>query len=209
MVDVKGEYTDKWMKPTNVGKQILGDVDAIVQGFLHSQPIRFQDEEECPLPDVLILDGMTELATTITEWVLGVNKKMEADDFTNHFALWQKRLTIVRGMLHQLVPLPCTVVLIGWEVGETIDTKRTGKIIPDIGGKLDNMLPGKCDAALRCYSTTTGRGQEFWVQTQSDGIRDWVGIRGQYNHPSKVDVTITGKPGEQSPWERVFPPLRR
>ncbi len=215
MVDPKGEYTDKWQKPTNVGKSILADIDAVVQGFLHSLSssappmITFPDGESCPLPDVLILDGMTELATTITEGVLGMNKKMEADDFSNNFALWQKRLTIMRGILHQLIPLPCSVILIGWEIAETETINRqqqkTGKVVPDIGGKLDNMLPGKCDAALRCYSTSAGKEQEFWVQTQSDGIRDWVGIRGQYNLSPKVNVTITGKPGEKSPWERVFP----
>lgn len=199
--------TDRWKRPTNVGEAIINDAEAIRDGFLKGGPIRLNGDE-IELPDVLILDGMTEMPLIMTDWVLGVNNKFEADDFigdsgkVNHFKLWQKRLEVVRSLLHWLVPLPCSVVLIGWEIGEVLDNKPTVKIIPDIGGKLDNLVPGKVDAALRCFATYHDRKVAYKVQCQPDGVRDWIGIRGVYGMPFEVDVTITKQ--RPLPWEVVF-----
>ena len=218
--------TDRWAHATNVGEAVLRDAMAVREAFLAATtvpfdikhpsstreaflaaaPIRFPDGEEVPLPDVLILDGMTELPSIMIDWILGVNKKFEADDFLgeggrpNYFKLWQKRLEVMRSLLHMLIPLPCSVVLIGWEAEEMVANARTGKMLPDIGGKLDNLIPGKVDAALRCYAKSDG----FFVQMKPDGVREWIGIRGDFDGRKEVDVTIHPGKKEPSPWERVF-----
>jgi hypothetical protein len=122
-----------------------------------------------------------------------------------------KRLETTRSLLHMILPLPANIILVGWETPEVINNQPTGRIIPDIGGKLDNLIPGKVDASLRCFAKYDPQGTRYFVQTQPDGIREWIGIRGAYHLPKEIDVTIgprafLPKPGQapQTPWEKVF-----
>lgn len=177
--------TDLWQKPRNVGEAIIKDIQAVRGAFVKGeQSIRLTDGVDYPLPDTLILDGMTEMPLIITDWILAVNNKTDADGFTgvdgkvNRYKLWQKRIDVIRPLLHAVIQLPCNVVLIGWETGEQIDNRPTGQVIPDIGGKLDNLIPGKVDAAIRCFARYEGSGTKYLAQVSPDGVREWVGIRG-------------------------------
>jgi hypothetical protein len=214
--------TDRWKRPTNTGEEIIKDIIEIRRAYLEQRPINFGDAlvtdlagedytgKDIALPDTIILDGMTEMPQIIVDWILGVNKKIEASDFTgesgatNKYILWQKRATTVRDLLHMIIPLPANVILIGWEIAEVVNDRPTGKIVPDIGGKLDNLLPGKVDAALRCYARYDGSSPRYMVQCAPDGVREWVGVRGIYGGAREVDVTLA--PGKALPWERVFGP---
>ena len=198
--------SDQWIRSVNVGSQIITDLDEVRSAFLGGRPIVL-DGQVVPLPQSLILDGLTEWQAITLDWVLGVNRKTDPEDFANRYTAWGKRLHIMRTLLNMTVPLPCNVTLIAWEVAElTPDGKPTGKIIPDVGGRLDNMTPGKVDAALRCFAKFQEGKTRFFVQTKPDGIRDWLGVRGAYGGESEIEVTVTGprKPGAPTPWEQVF-----
>lgn len=196
--------SDRWTRPSNVGEQIIRDIETIRNAFVgEKEVIEFANGATCPLPDTLILDGMTEMPLSILDWVLSVNKKFDPEDFDNKFTAWRKRLNTVRQLLHMLLPLPCHVVLVAWETTEMIDMKATGKIIPDVGGKLDNVATGKTGGAIRCYASYQNNAVQYMVQMKPDGIREWVGVRGRYDNIKAIDVTINpAKP--DSPWQRVF-----
>jgi hypothetical protein len=116
--------------------------------------------------------------------------------------LWTKRIDVMRNILHSVIPLPANIVLIAWEVAEMKDNKATGAVIPDIGGKLDNMVAGKVDAAIRCYAKFQNAPQ-YLAQVQPDGVREWIGIRGAFGLPKDIDVTISAS-NKVLPWDRVF-----
>lgn len=199
--------TDRWKRPQNVGEDIIKDVQALKDGFRKGGPI-ILDGSEHELPDTIILDGLTEMTSIIVDWILAVNKKVEPEDFigasgnANNYKLWMKRKEVMRTIFHSVIPLPANVIMIAWEAPEMKDQKATGAILPDIGGALDNMVSGKVDAALRCYASYQG-APKYLVQTQPDGIREWVGVRGAFGLASPIDVTIT--PANKTlPWDRVF-----
>lgn len=218
-ISVLNDKSDKWMPPSNVGSRIIKDIETIRNAYTTDQPmITFQDGEEIPKPDTIILDGMTELPKIMIDWILSVNKKTSAEDFigdngkVNRYMLWQKRLTIMRSLLNMMIQLPATVILVGWETAEMKDGESTGRIIPDIGGQLDTMVPGKVDASLRLYSRMTQQGQHYYAQCQPDVTCQWIGVRGRYDLPREIDITVgpnapkpkTTEELHRNPWERVF-----
>ena len=195
--------SDKWVRPTSTGKKILSDIRAIRAGFESKKDIDFGDGEQLPLPTTLILDGMSEMTATIVDWILAMNKKQDADDFNNKFALWQKRMTQLRILMNICIPLPCNVILTAHEDKEIVNDNPTGKIIPDLGGKLDNMVPGKVDSSLRLFTKYANNKVSYYVQTKPDAIREWIGVRNRYDLLQEIDVTIDPK-HPVSPWQTVF-----
>ena len=207
--DVKYQ-TDAWTRPRNVGEQVMADLEAIRNAFVKGQEqIVFADGAACPLPDLIVMDGMTEMPSILLDWILSVNNKSDPEEFDNKFAAWGKRLNILRNLLHMVLPLPVHVAMVAWETQEMANLKATGKIVPDIGGKMDQILPGKAEMAVRCFSQTSDGKLKFFVQIKPDGLRDWVGVRGRYDTTKLIDVTLSDDPKQQRKkglWEEVFGP---
>lgn len=205
--------SDKWKRPRNVGEEIFNDVQAIRNAFVKGeQEISFANGASCPLPDLLILDGITEMTTHILDWILAVNGKADTDDFENNFFPWRKRLDLTRGLVNMLSPMPCHIALVAWETRQMETTKDgrgrpvqvpTGRYVPDGGGKLDEWLPGKMYSAVRCYAEYQNNLVRHYVQLKSDGIRKWIGVRGRYDDIKAVDVTLSAAKPE-SGWRKVF-----
>ena len=210
--DKEGHLTsDKWQRPSNVGEAIIKDLYILRQAFLRGEPeFQLTDGKMYPRPDTIILDGMTEMPLILVDWILAVNKLRDADEFigdsgkVNKYKLWQKRIDVMRPLLHSVIQLPCNVVLIAWEIAEMKDDRLTGQTVPDIGGKLDNMIPGKVDAALRCFARYENSSVRYMVQAVPDGLREWVGVRGKYGMKNEIDVTIHPGKVEKLPWDRVL-----
>lgn len=203
------ENTDQWKRPRNVGGRIIKDAEEIKNAFLEKRPIQIGGKE-IPLPDTILADGMTELQAVALDWVLSVNNVTQPEEFSNRYAAWGKRLHFLRTLTNMLIPLPCTVIFTAWEAAEEVavpgqpgQSKATGKFLPDIGGKLDNALSGKVDIVLRCYAEYGSDRARYFVQCQPDGLREYIGARGYYGLPKKVDVTIDGK-DTRLPFVRVF-----
>lgn len=212
-LQVINTLSDSWQRPKNIGEEIFNDVQAIRNAFIQDQEvITFADGQTCPLPDLLILDGITEMTTHVLDWVCAINKKADPEEFANNFYPWRKRLDITRGIINMLSPLPCHLALVLWEAREMTSMKGdngknqlvpTGKMTPDGGGKLDEWLPGKMYSAVRCHAKYTAEKVRYVVQLKPDGVREWIGVRGRYDDVKEIDVTIDPR-NPVSSWERVF-----
>ena len=197
--------SDKWVRDGSRGERMLADIQAIRNAFVKGeQEITFGDNTSTPLPDVIIMDGVADLADAALNWLLKVNNKTDPEEFDNNFIPWQKRLKVMQNIMNMVLPLPVHVVLVTWETKEMVNQRNTGMIIPDIGGKLDEVLPRKMDMALRAYAKVDGGKLRYMMQVKRDAQRTWVGVRGRYDDVMEVDVTV--KQGMVGPgsWEKVF-----
>ena len=191
-------FDGRWGRPINVADRIFRDAEEIRDAFRQGRPIKI-GEQEIPLPDLLLLSGVTEFKNIALDYVLGVNKVSDPTDFENRYMAWTMRSDKMRALFNMLIPLPCHVVIECWENDEIKNNVPTSRILPDIGGGLDYSIAGKMSAAVRCYY----EANKWWVQVKSDNIRQWIGVRGKYDVVEKIDVTINPK-NPVSPFERAL-----
>jgi hypothetical protein len=195
--DVMSPTTDKW-KRTREPYSVMEDIDAIVTGFHKGGPVVL-DGKEIDLPDVIVMDDGVLFHDYIVAWICAVNNISDPQDWKQ----WGKRTQIMISLLRRAFKLPCTVIFTTWE---TIDKGVDGQVSerwPDIGGKLDYRAVGLADAGLYAYSVKEGQQVHFKIRTKSNGIIQGCGVRGKYDLPEVIDVTLT-KPGDPLPWTRVW-----
>lgn len=212
------ESSTSWKRPLNVGKLIIQDLKEIGMGLWRGEPIKLVGEEEpWPCPTTLVLDGWVELSNHIMNWLLGSNQKADPEDWgrgegVDALKFWGKRLNKLETILAGVVPYPCNIVICTWTMPELKSVKNmkgqtesvpTGRLIPDMGGKLAVRGPGKVDSAIYAYSTRENDGTHYWVQTKPDGVKvDWVGVRDSYGRVDPIDVTIG--PDKILPYQRIW-----
>lgn len=207
--------SDKWIRPKNVGGEIIQDIFNIREAVMKGVP-PVVGHETLPWPltpkDSVVLDGYVQHSQHLLDWILAVNGKHNPEDFENKFAAWGKTLNQKRILLDMILPLPVNVVITVWTTAETerrlIGTKleqvETGRVVPDMGGKMDVWGPGKVDSAVYLYSELAlNRGLRFYARIRPNEKYQWVGIRNNYGNKDVIDLTITEQ--ERSlPWERIF-----
>lgn len=214
-VDLNAD-SDGWKRAKNVGREIIQDVMAIHNGVLARKHIVLGGEEVPWIMtpnDTLILDGGVQFLQYILDWILAVNNKRNPEDFENRHAPWGKRLNQANIIYNMLLPLPVNVVLTTWVQNERetrlVGSGRTmevesGRILPDLGGKMSVWGPGKVDAAIYLYSERTREGLKFMAKVKPDEKFPWVGMRGNYSDVATVDLTISNR-NPTLPWDRLFP----
>lgn len=188
-------------RSANIGDAIVADIEAVVTAFVRQQktvtlPDIFTGEQtQIPIPATLILDGGTDMVAHILNAILAKDGKQQATDYSNKYELWTKRKDIMQAIGSKVFPLPCNIIFTCWSVYN----EELKEVTPDIGGVLDTMFPGKVDASLYCYT----EGGRFWVRTKPTGPIASVGIRGRYDVPDKIDMTID-KNDMSLPWDRIW-----
>jgi hypothetical protein len=196
VIDLK---SDKWRR-TEGPQRVLDDIDSIVNGFAKGGPIVI-DKVEVPLPEVIVMDDGVLFHDYIVAWICKVNNIPDPADWKQ----WGKRTQMIISLLRRLMRLPCSTIFSTWE---TMDKNSEGKVTerwPDVGGKLDYRAVGLADAGLYCYSEKEGQQVRFKVRTKSNGVIQGCGVRGRFDLPEVVDVTINiNDPKTFSPWARIW-----
>lgn len=213
-----------WDRPLNVAHAMAGDIISVRNQMMKMTPeIELKDHMtgetiKIPRPKTLILDGLVQVNNAIVDWILRDNNQREVGG-DGLKSIWGPRLDKFNKMLGFIMPIPeCHRCMNTWATDEMIKPKgavmaeKTGVKIPDIGGKLDDWGPGMVDACLYFYTETENIGgnivTKHYVQTKQSANVKCVGVRGRFDLPSRVDITINpaevGKPGYLSPWERVW-----
>ena len=210
VLDVK---SDKWKRAINIGEEILRDLMEWRAAFMENRPAKI-DGQEVRLPQTFVLDGWVSLGQSILDWMLGLNNLKDPSESENAMVdVYGRRLTNYNTIFNTVIPLPCNVIIVTWETPVTRREKdykgrpiqvETGKVTADYGGKLDMYGNGKVDASLYCYSEKTSAGTRFKVRTKSTELLLGIGVRGIYDLPDVVDVTIDPKKPHPLPWERIF-----
>lgn len=215
VTDVKID-SDKWKRPKNVGAAVITDLVAVRDAVLSgTQAVLGSEMVPWILTpgDTIIMDGWVQYMQDILDWVLAVNGKANPEDFENRHAAWGKRLNQARIMMDMILPLPVNVVITTWVIpeketrlignGKTLEVE-TGKILPDLGGKLNVWGPGKVDTSLYLYSEKQmGKGVRFLAQLKPDERFEWIGSRNDYSGRATIDLTIDEK-DKSLPWNRLF-----
>jgi AAA domain-containing protein len=199
--------SDKWERVSNVAKQIINDIKEVNLAFREKRPIQIRDCQtgetvSIGLPATIILDGCVELYDHIGYWVLAVNKKRDFTEFANKFEGYGKRLDVLKRLYNMILPLPCVKIFNTWEKVTDPDSP-TSDIVPDLGGKMDTIGPGKVDAVVRCY-TANGK---YLIDTRPNGRAKCLGVRGVYNLPTTIDVTLSGNGSnhkQSTPWQLLW-----
>lgn len=195
--DIMDSKTDKW-KRTKDPYRVMEDIEAIVEGFRKGGPVVI-DKQEIALPNVIVMDDGVMLHDYVVAWICAVNQVSDPADWKQ----WGKRTQVMVSLIRRLMKLDASVIFTTWE---TVDKNADGRVTerwPDVGGKLDYRAVGLADAGLYTYSEKVGQQVRFFVRSKSNGIIQGCGIRGRYDLPEVIDVTIT-KPGDPLPWERVW-----
>lgn len=216
MTEVKLD-SDKWKRPKNVGAEIIEDIFKVREAVIAGVP-PVVGGETMPWPlrpglDSIILDGFVQKMQHVLDWVLAVNAKANPEDFENKYTAWGKRLNQERIMLDMILPLPVNVVITTWIAAEK-ETRvfgngkavevDTGRVMPDLGGKLNIWGPGKMDTAFYLFSRKSLKdGLRFMAKVKPDENFTWVGSRNNYDEKSEVDLTISEK-DKSLPWARLF-----
>ena len=194
--DVTNLKSDKWMR-TKECAQVMEDIDAIVQGWPKGEITL--SGKTIPTPDVVILDDGVLLHDYILAWICFVNGIPDPADWKQ----WGKRTQLMISNIRRIMKLPCTAIFTTWE---TADKDTNGKVTerwPDVGGKLDYRAVGLADAGLYCYCEKEGQSVKYKVRTRSNGIIQGCGVRGMYDLPETIDVTIDKK-NPTAPWDRIW-----
>lgn len=237
-IDIKPGSSD-WKRSKDQGNMIIQDIVDIV-----NQMSKTSNEElvltdwwnaggdmtikaKMPRPKSITLDGMVVLNNAILDWLMAdstwnINDAVDAGKKVQQF--YGERLDRLNKLIRWLVQLPCNINFVTWEKDETKkgpdDTmpQPTGKKVPDIGGKLDQLAPGAVDACLYFYSERAQDGiVHYYATTKPTKSVDIIGVRGtRYGLPGLVDVTIgipenklsakmtIGNPAYINPWDRVW-----
>ena len=212
-----GAASDKWTRSKVIYGQVVTDLDAIVTAFdKKADQITLFDGSKVPLPDTLILDGLVRLDHIIVDGFCAINNIKDPGDAMDSRGkagggvqkFWGRRLTVFNKLFSLAISLPCNVGAITWEDIKTAqDDRGQFQIIsrePDVGGKLNIWGPGMFDASLYHYSA----GGRFMVRTQPTTEISRLGVRGCYDLPPTIDVTIDSKQlahkDYQAPFNRVF-----
>lgn len=208
--------SDRWVRPKNVGAEIIDDIFNIREAVLAGRP-PVVGKEELPWPltpgDTIIMDGWVQWFQHILDWILAVNNKANPEDFENRHAAWGKRLNQGNILLNMLLPLPVNFAITTWVARETtqqITAKgvpievATGRFVPDLGGKMNIWGPGKVDSSIYLYSEkSVSAGLRFLARVKPNENFQWVGTRGNYSKAEIVDLTIDEK-DKRLPWARLF-----
>ena len=183
--------------------KLTGDLYEIYDSIRKDRAIRLDGGREFAPPHNVILDGVSRLNGMLVDGQCSLNNILDPSDLDNKaFKFWGKRLRDILAIVEQFASLPCNVILTAWvEEKKTPDGQGTGVYFPDVGGKMDVLAAGEMSNAIYGYS----RQGKFFVRTKADGSTPWIGMRDRYTGiPAEIDVTIEGKPGEKSPWSKVF-----
>ena len=181
--------------------KLMRELTEVWRAVKKGEPIKLESGLEFPTPKTVVLDGLSRLNTMLVDGKCALNGLLYADDLPKEarFKFWGTRLADVLSLTQQFASLPCNVVLTAWvDPKNDAEGKPTGVWLPDIGGKMDLLTAGLVSAALYCYS----RAGKFYVRPKSDAAYPWCGIRGEYNLPNDIEVTI-GADGKL-PWEKIF-----
>lgn len=210
-----------WVKSKSVGGFMIQDIlDVRNQLVTNKEVIKVRDwfqkvEHEIPRPATVILDGLVAFNTALLDWLMA-NEGMKSTGDAGKDALkfWGQRLDKMNTLFRFLLPLPANIILITWETEEMVrkagdnQAQATGVKMPDIGGKMDKWAAGMVDATLYCYSQKLQDGTHYYVCTKPNNLVKCVGVRGRYDLPEAVDVTVSPAAattkGFVSPWEKVW-----
>jgi len=183
--------------------RLTGDLYAIYRAVKDQTALPLGDGKEFPLPQNIIIDGMSRLNAMLVDGQCALNNIADPSDLDNKaYKFWGKRLRDTLCIVEQFACLPCNVAMTTWiDQVKDGDGKPTGVWLPDVGGKMDLLTPGTVGAALYAFS----RQGKFFVRTKADGAYPWVGVRDRYTLAGEIDVTVDATPAGRVPaWQRIF-----
>ena len=187
----------------DIFNKITGDMYEVYLSVRDQKALTLAGGKEFPPPTNLVVDGLSRLNSMLVDGQCAMGSIDDPGDITKEqrFNFWGKRLRNMLTLVEQFASLPCNVFMTTWiDAAKDSSGSPTGVWLPDVGGKMDLLTAGIVGAALLAYS----RQGRFYVRTTADGIYPWCGVRDTYGLKAEVDVTIERKPGEKSPWRRIF-----
>ena len=206
--EVINTKSDKWVRLGDAGQKILEDLEEINLAFHDKRDVKI-DGVIAPLPDTIIMDGGTMLHDALISWICKVNGVSDPDQIVgdsgkkNKYYVWGKRMQFIMATIRKVFKLPCNAVLTAWETSDKDENGNIRERWPDIGGKIDYRATGMGDAGIYCFANRTVNGTRFCIRTVSDGVAQGVGVRGKYNLPEVIDVTIDPKKPVM-PWDKLW-----
>ena len=161
------------------------------------------DDSGTPLPGLssLSLDGVYRLNQMLIDGTCMLNNVNEPGDMGNKTQkFWGSRLLSIMTIFTQFAGLGINVGFTTWERYETReDGSPTGRIFPEIGGKMDVVGAGLADAVLYCFI----QGGRYKVRTKSDGMIQGCKVRNKFGMADVVDVTMDPK-DTKLPYQKVW-----
>lgn len=188
--------------------QLMRDLSDIARSIKTGTPLKLADGTEFPTPVTVVLDGFTRLNSMMVDGKLSLQGKAYTEDLdkTIRFNFWGKRGTDVYTILQQYSSFKkANVVITGWIKAEKRQlpdgsSVETGRWLPDVGGANDLKTAGVvANTVLADFDSTT---KEYVLRTKPDSRYDWLGLRDNFTSTSPLPVTY--KPGDKSPWEKLF-----
>jgi AAA domain-containing protein len=188
--------------------QLMRDLSDIARSIKTGMPIKLGDGTEFPCPVSVVLDGFTRLNSMMVDGKLSLQGKSYTEDLEKQvrFNFWGKRGTDVYTILQQYSSFKkANVIITGWVKAEkrTLpdgSSVETGRWLPDVGGANDLKTAGVVANTLLADFEPTSK--DYVLRTKPDSRYDWLGVRDNFTVENPVKVTY--KPGEKSPWEKVF-----
>lgn len=188
--------------------QLMRDLSDIARAIKTSTDLKLGDGTTFPCPKTVVLDGFTRLNSMIVDGKLSLQGKSYIEDLEKQirFNFWGKRGLDVYTVLQQYSSFKkANVVITGWIKAEKRQmpdgsSVETGRWLPDVGGANDLRTAGVVANTLLADFDATR--QQYVVRTKPDSRYDWLGLRD--NFTTENPVVTTYKPGEPSPWQKLF-----
>lgn len=191
----------KWSRSGEVGAQVIKDI-LDVRNTLVSEADELELMDwytmtpfKMPRPKTVILDGLVQFNNILLDWLMASEKmKDTADARQDALKFWSMRLSRMNTLFRFILPLPCNKVFNTWATDEMEGTganrKPTGVVIPDIGGKMNDWAAGIVDASLYFFTERANNRTKYYVCTKPNASVKCVGVRGRYDLPDVLDITI-------------------
>lgn len=197
-----------------LGERVAKDLLAILEGFkAGGETIKLGDGSTIPRPEALLIDGAVRLDEIMIDMICAINGINDPSDMPSKtgnigggtMKFYNDRLNRLRKLFTMVISLPIDVYMATWEDAKhkrDAQGNITSSIYePDLGGKLNILGPGMFDSCLYHYHEA-GR---YMVRTKPTSEIGLVGVRGRYDLPPTIDVTIDPKDKSGlSPYEKVF-----
>lgn len=194
--------------------EIVVRAERLAQTTEEKPPVLKMGNEIWPTPRTLLIEGGDFIARHVENRILNIHDKKDMSEWEDRFTGWRMRLSKLHEIYDTLSYLPeaqlCNVVVTTGLDEESkmvkndkgkMELVKTGKIDPDLGGKMAIEGPRKFANSWLCLADAG----KWWVVTKPDGkYTGYRGIRsGQFGLPSIIDVTVdVTKP--RNIWRELF-----
>ena len=204
----------------NIADHILADLMALKTAMMRKEAeVKIKShlgDEIWPLPRTIIVEGADFIVRHIESWLCATHKKPSMAEWAkgeeNRWFPYQLRALKLQPIYDLLTFLPsahlCNVVVTTGldeeekqeRINGKLETIKTGKIDPELGGKFSRTMPRNFNDCFLC----TVEADKWWVVTQPTGrYTGYRGIRSSEFLPAMRDMTIDPK-NPTNLWDKLF-----